>query len=74
MSISETSQYTNESMFEIDNTRETMNRVLAEIKISPIRSQTTTSLQHQSDSGVRRLVSKLRRSVQTFQGIVRKAN
>jgi len=68
VSVGEASRYTNGSLFEIENTRETMNRILAEANISPIRSQARTSLQHQSRSALRRLVSKLRRGVQSFQG------
>lgn len=67
-SISETSLSTNGSMFEISDTREAMNRVLAEANMSLVRSQTTTSLNQQSKSGLRRLVSKLRSGVRTFQG------
>lgn len=59
---------TSGSMYEINDTREAMNRVLSAANMSLIRSQTTTSLQSQSQSGIRRLVAKLKRGVNTFQG------
>ena len=42
--ISASSHYTAESSFMIDGQRETMNRILAKAKLSPVRSQTTTAL------------------------------
>ena len=58
VSISVASQHTAGCEFVIDNRRETMNRILAEVNLSPIRSQTTKSIKNQSKSGLRRLVSK----------------
>ena len=70
-SISASSHYTAESSFMIDDQHETMNRVLAEAKLSPVRSQTTTALKKQSKSGLCRLVSKLIRKTRAFHGIFR---
>ncbi len=68
ISVGDLSLYTNGSLFQINDSRETMNRILLEANMSPIRSQARAPLQRQSKSGLRRLVSKLRRGAQTFQG------
>ena len=68
VSISAASQYTAGSEFVIDNRRETMNRILAEVNLSPIRSQTTKSIKNQSKSGLRHLVSKFTRGSRALQG------
>ena len=68
-STSASSEYTPGSSFGIEHRRETMNRILAEANLSPVRSQTTAALRKQSNSGIRRLVSKLRRGTRAFQGI-----
>ncbi|CAM2703987.1 unnamed protein product [Rotaria socialis] len=52
----------------IEDTRVTMNRILAEANLSPIRSQTRMALQRQSKSGIRRLLSKLSRGAHSSQG------
>ena len=70
-SISASSHHTTESSFTIDGQRDAMNRILAEAKLTPVRSQTTTALKKQSKSGLRRLVSKLTRGTHAFQGISR---
>jgi hypothetical protein len=70
VSITEQSQYTDTTLFEIEDTREPMNRILAETNLSPVRSQTRTMLQRQSKGGLCRLVSKLTRGVRHFQGIL----
>ena len=56
VSISVASQHKAGSEFVIDNLGETMNRALAEVNLSPIRSQTTKSIKNQSKNGLRRLV------------------
>lgn len=68
VSISVASQHTAGSAFVIDDPRETMNRILAEVNLSPIRSQTTKSITNQSKSGLRRLVSKFTRGSKALQG------
>ena len=70
-SISASSHHTTESSFTIDSQRDAMNRILAEAKLTPVRSQTTIALTKQSISGLRRLVSKLTRGTHAFQGISR---
>ena len=70
-SISASSHHTAESSFMIDGQRETMNRILAEATLSPVRSRTTPALKKQSKSGLRRSVSKLTRRTRAFQGIFR---
>ena len=59
---------TDSSTFEIVDTREQMNKILIEASTSPIRSQTRVSLKRQSRSSLRRLLSKLNRDAQIFQG------
>ena len=70
VSISAASQHTAGSEFVIDNRRETMNRILAEVNLNPIRAQTTKSIKNQSKSGLRRLVSKFTRGSRALQGIL----
>jgi hypothetical protein len=71
VSISVASRDTAQSTFLIDNPRETINRILAEVNLSPVRSQATKALKNQSKSGLRRLVSEFTRGSQAFQGIPR---
>ena len=52
--------------YEIDDNRDSVNRILCEVGISPVKSQTSTALKEQSKSGVRRLLSKLHRGIQRF--------
>ena len=68
VSVSAVSQHTAGSEFMIDNLRETMNPILAEVNLSPIRSQTTQSIKNQSKTGLRRLVSKFTRESRALQG------
>ncbi|CAF3041703.1 unnamed protein product [Rotaria sp. Silwood2] len=67
VSISVTSQHTAESAFVIDDPRETMNRILTEVNLSSVRSQTTKSIKNQSKSGLHRLVSKFKRELSALQ-------
>ncbi|CAF1620938.1 unnamed protein product [Adineta ricciae] len=61
------SQHTGGSEFTIDNRRDTMNRILADVNLSPIRSQTTKPIKDHSKSGLRRLISKFTRGSKAFQ-------
>ncbi|CAF4475984.1 unnamed protein product [Rotaria socialis] len=49
------------------HTRDTMNRILAEANLSPIRSHTRMALQRQSKSGIHPLLSKLSRGAHSLQ-------
>lgn len=69
VSISVASHPTDGSEFTVDNSRQTMNRILTDVNLSPIRSQTTKSIQSQSKSSLRRLVSKFKRGSIALQGI-----
>ena len=44
--------------YEIDDSRDSINRILCEVGISPIKSRTSKALKEQSKSSVRRLLSK----------------
>ena len=46
-----------------------VNRILHETSLISIKSQTGKALKQQSKSDVHRVVSKLQRSIQLFQGI-----
>lgn len=59
------------SEFVIDDSRELMNHILAEVNLSPIRSQTRKKLSKYSDSGLRRIAAKLNASVQVIQSMLR---
>ena len=63
------SHFTSGTQFVIEDTRDAMNRILVEASISPILSQTKTALRHQSKSGFRRLLSKLKRGTSSLQGM-----
>ena len=52
--------------YEIDDNRDSVNRILCEVGINPVKSPTSTALKEQSKSGVRRLLSKLHRGIQRF--------
>ena len=69
LSIVNPSFTTDVSTFEVVDTREQMNKILIEASMSPIRSQTRVSLKRQSKSSLRRLLSKLNRGAQMFQGM-----
>lgn len=64
------SQWSNESQFMVDDSRDKMNKILAEANISPIRSQTKIKLQYQSESSLRRLLSKLNRCTASLRGMI----
>ncbi|CAF4334357.1 unnamed protein product [Rotaria magnacalcarata] len=66
-SIAGESQYSSGTQFAIEDTRDTINRILPETNISPIRSQARATLQHQSKSSLRRLLSKLNRGTASLQ-------
>ncbi|CAF3931085.1 unnamed protein product, partial [Rotaria sp. Silwood1] len=53
--------------YEIDDNRDSVNKILFEVGLSPIKSQTRKSLKQQSKGGVRRILSKLQRGIQLFQ-------
>jgi hypothetical protein len=55
------------SEFVIDNKRESINRVLAEVNLSPIRSQTRKRLAQHSNSGLRRITSKFNGAMRVLQ-------
>ena len=69
-STSMESHWASESEFMIEDTRDSMNRILAEASISPIRSQTRSTLQHQSKSSLRRLLSKLNRGTDSLRSMI----
>lgn len=69
-SIDVTSRYTAGSEFVVNDQRERINRILAEVNLSPIRSQVTTSIKNQSKSAVRRLLSKFTRGSKALQGLL----
>ena len=71
VSYGELSHYTNATPYMVEDNRATMNRILVEASLSPIRSQARTKLQNQSKSSVRRLLSKLTRGARTLQGMLR---
>ncbi|CAF3381444.1 unnamed protein product [Rotaria socialis] len=66
-SITCQSQFTNSAPCFIEDTRDTMNRILAEANLSQLRSQARMALQRQSKSGIRRLLSKLSRGAHSLQ-------
>jgi hypothetical protein len=71
-SISEHSEYVPDRSIvieDIQDNREAMNRILAEANVSPIRSQARKTLERQSKSGLRRLLSKFNRGTRSFEGI-----
>ena len=55
------------SEFLVDNSRDAMNRILGAVNLSLIRSQARKRWDLQSDSGVRRLASKLVTTVRVIQ-------
>jgi hypothetical protein len=52
--------------------RDSMNKILSEADLSPIKSQTTKTLNQQSGGSIRRLLSKLRRGAAVLQGKISK--
>jgi hypothetical protein len=63
------SDMTDGSRFTIDGSRDSMNRILAQASLSLIRSQTRKRLDQHSDSGLRRLTSKLTNAVRIIQSM-----
>ena len=63
------SDMTDGSQFTTDDSRCSMNRILAQASLSPIRSQTRKRLDLQSESGIRRLASKLTSTVRVVQSM-----
>ncbi|CAF3250102.1 unnamed protein product [Rotaria sp. Silwood2] len=61
------SNMTDESRFTIDDSRDSMNHILAQVSLSPIRSQTRKRLDQHSYSGLRRLTAKFISAVQVIQ-------
>ena len=53
-----------------EDTRDSMNSILAEANVSPIRSQTRSTLQHQSKSSLRRLLYKLNRGTDSLRSMI----
>ena len=72
-SVSANSQYTTGAdSYTMHDQGDTMNRILAEAYLSPVRSQTIIPLKRQSKSSLRRLVSKLTRGTHVLQSIFKK--
>ena len=69
-STSMESHWTSGSEFMIEDTRDSMNRILAEASISPIRSSTRSTLQHQSKSSLHRLLSKFNRGTDSLRSMI----
>ena len=57
------------SEFIVDDSRDSMNRILTQVNLSPIQSRTRKRLDLHSDSGLRRLTSKLTSTVRVIQSI-----
>ena len=57
------------SEFIIDDSHEPMNRILSQVNLSPIRSQTRKRLDKHSDSSCRRITSKLTRAMRVIQSM-----
>ena len=63
------SNITGESEFALDDSRALMNRVLTQVNLSSIRSQTRKRLNQHSNSGLRRISSKLTNTVRVIQSM-----
>lgn len=63
------SNYTDVSQFEVDDSRQSVNRILAEANLSPIRSQARSALELHSHSGLRRITSKFSNAMRVLQSI-----
>jgi hypothetical protein len=68
-SITNYSNITPRSEFIIDDSRESMNRILAQMNLSPIKSQTRKKLNKCSDSKLRYITSKIASTVRVIAGI-----
>lgn len=60
---------TNDTEFIVDDSRESINRILSQVSMSPIRSQARKRLDQHSESGLRRLTSKLTKAVRVIQSM-----
>ena len=60
---------TEESEFIIDDSHDSMNRILIQVSLSPIRSQTRERLDLHSDSGLRRFTAKITSTVRVIQSM-----
>lgn len=63
------SNFTDGPEFVCHNSRDSMNRILAQANLSPIRSQTRKRLDLHSDSGLRRIASKLTGTIRVIQSM-----
>ncbi|CAF4058673.1 unnamed protein product [Rotaria magnacalcarata] len=61
------SNVTSVSEFAINDARDSMNRILSQVNLSSIRSQTRKRLDKHSDSGLRRITSKLTSTMKVIQ-------
>ena len=61
------SNFTGASGLTMNDSRRSMNWILAEASLSPIRSQTRKRLDSYSKSGLRRIKSKLAKTVKTIE-------
>lgn len=61
------SNHTTASNFMVEDSREVMNNILAQVNLSPIRSQTRKRLKKCSESGLRRVASKLVGTMKVIQ-------
>jgi hypothetical protein len=59
------------SEFIIDNSHDLMNHILTQFDLNPIQSQTRENLSKCSDSGLRRITSKLTGIMKVFQSMFR---
>ena len=66
-----TSPSRSESVLVPYGNRESTNRILSEMQVAPIKSQSTISLQKQSKSSVRRIMSHFKQRTRAFQSMFR---
>ena len=57
------------SEFIVGDSRDSMNQILTQVNLSPIQSQTRKRLDLHSESGLRRLTSKLTSTVRVIQSM-----
>jgi hypothetical protein len=57
------------SDFMFDDSRELVNNILAQVNLTPIRSQTRKRLDKYSNSGLRRITSKLTGTMKVIQSM-----
>ena len=63
------SNFTSRSEFTINDSRQSMNRILAEANLSPIRSQATKQIESYPESSLRRMKSKLNNAIQVIKSM-----